>query len=249
MKRNILIVEDKHQHMDAIYKIISDIPEIDIYKAYNEDDALKILLKRSIHVFLVDIILKAKDPGDSSGLKLVQVIRNIPKYEFTPVVFITSLEDPKMFTYSDLHCYRYIEKPFNSDFVRKTVLDLLRFPISDNNKKRIFLRNNGIILALDINDIVYIEVTRRKAKFYCIRECIEIGYKTIKQILVELDNSNFVLCNRNTIINKTFIENIDFTNRYIKLKNVSDKIEIGSIIKKSLKEELEYDNVCINDIT
>ena len=49
-------------------------------------------------MFLVDIILDEDKSSDTSGIKLVEGIRRIPKYMFTPVLFITSL-----FAYLDWH--------------------------------------------------------------------------------------------------------------------------------------------------
>ncbi len=55
-------------------------------------NAYKILWKELLMFFLVDIILDTTTPIDTSGIRLVERIRKIPKYMFTPVLFITSLK-------------------------------------------------------------------------------------------------------------------------------------------------------------
>ena len=58
----------------------------------------------------MDIILNISVPGDVVGIKFVENVRKIKKYEFTPSIFTTSLEDADLYAYAQLHYYRYFEK-------------------------------------------------------------------------------------------------------------------------------------------
>ena len=240
MKRNILILEDKEAHREALYKILSDLAEdITIYTASDVQKAYQITMSDHIHLFLLDIILRPEQSGDVTGLQFAQEIRKVKKYQFTPIVFITSLADPRLYSYSHLHCWSYIEKPLNPEQVRKTVLEALHFPVNEDLERSVYFRKDGIIYAKKIKDILYIENSRRRILLHCRNDILEIPYKSCEEILEELDSKLFVQCSRHIIINKTYLEQIDFVNRYIRLKHVDDLLEIGTVMKNRLREELE----------
>ena len=45
---------------------------------------------------LLDIILDPRTSGDASGMKFADHIREVERYHFTPIIFITGLEDPSL---------------------------------------------------------------------------------------------------------------------------------------------------------
>ena len=113
-KKNILVIEDSEQYMDMICSKLSNITDINVYKAKDSAQAYKYALEENISVFIVDIILDTNALGDVSGIKFVERIRTIPEYKFTPIIITSSLEDPKLHSYSYLHCYRYLKNLMTS---------------------------------------------------------------------------------------------------------------------------------------
>lgn len=83
---NILVVEDNKYEMNNIIKVIKSVSkEFDIYRALTGEECFKILEQIDIDLFILDIQLP-----DISGLNIAKKIRNIPKYELTYMVFITT---------------------------------------------------------------------------------------------------------------------------------------------------------------
>ncbi len=243
MKRNILILEDKKTHRDTLYKIVSDLEQdVTIYAVPNVQQAYQIAMTNHIHLFLMEIILCPEYAGDVTGLRFAQEIRTVKKYQFTPIIFITSLEDPKLYSYSHLHCWNYIEKPFNPAKVRETVLEALNFPVYEDIERFAYFRKDGIIYAKKIKDIIYIENRLRKITIYSRDAALEISYRTCKRIMEELNSELFVQCSRYVIVNRSYVEEIDFANRYLRLRHTDNLIEIGTVIKRKLKKELMLDN-------
>ena len=107
--KKILILEDKEIHIKILENILKDINNIQVLVAKTIEEAYKLAMENTINLFLIDIILDTEVRGDVSGLRFVEAVREIPKYSFTPLIFITSLEDPKLFAYKELHCFGYIE--------------------------------------------------------------------------------------------------------------------------------------------
>lgn len=242
MSKKILIVEDSKVHIDALKKILADLQEdIIVYCARDMQSALQISFEQQIHLFLVDIVLDTQKLGDVSGLNFVRELRGISKYRFTPLIFLTSLEDPKLYAYSQLHCFGYIEKPFSAEQVRDMVLEALEFPVKEDDERCVYFRKDGIVYSVHVKEIIYIQSSKRKLKIVCVNDELEIPYKTCEEILKELDSQSFIQCSRYCIVNKNYIEQIDYANRFIKLKHIDDLVEIGAIMKKAFKQRMEDD--------
>lgn len=235
--KKILILEDNPvalQHLTGIIKELDVRHEV--YFFVNLKDAYQCAMERIIDLFLVDIILDTSHPGDVSGLKFVENIRRVESYHFTPIIFITSLEDPKLYTYEKLHGYYFIEKPFEEQQVKQSVEQCLKFPGNSRENKTLYFRKEGIVHAVEREDITYAE---SREHFMCIHtrhgDILKVPYITLKKFLEEVDHPDFIQCSRNTIINRKYIQSVDIANRIIHLKGSSDMIEIGIMFKKHVK--------------
>ena len=170
-------------------------------------------------------------------------IRTIPKYMFTPVIFITSLEDTTKYTYTDLNCLGYVEKPFSPESVKQLVKKALYFSTDKEPEKEAVhcFRKDGILFPIKIRNILYIESINHVVNIH-LKEggSLTIPYVSCKQLLEDINAKCLVQCSRDTIVNKEYIQNIDLTNRYISLYDQKDKIEIGITFKKKILLEFGY---------
>lgn len=234
MIKNVLVVEDNEVHMKALEKLLSKISDINVIKAYNMAEACYMLSLYEYSLFLIDIVLDKSKRGDLSGIHLVNYIRELSKYQFTPVIFITSLEDPKLSAFKELHCYDYIEKPFSEKQVVDVVEQALKFPVQRSNNEFLYLKKEGIIYSFDLTKVKYITVSRRGMEIHSVDEVMHMPYASIDGIIKELGNDDFIQCNRNTVVNKRYIDTIDMTNKILRLKDEDEFISIGKMMKKEL---------------
>jgi len=242
MKRNILIIEDNKSHIEALCKIIFSMPvDVEIFTAINVAEGYKYALDYNIHIFLVDIILEPKKTNDVSGLEFVEKIREIRRYEFAPVVFISSLEEPKLFAYDELHCYQYIEKPFEPNKVKNCISKLLTYHVQTDTLRNLVFRIDGVTYFIRYKDIILVEGRRRKVNIYATNEVIEVPNKTFTEILKELNTNLFIQCSRATLINKLYIKQVDKGNRYVKLRGLDKTIEVSALYLNSILQEMNYE--------
>lgn len=235
--KRVLILEDQISTLEWLKSIVETCADAEILTADNAASAYKLALDLTIDLFLVDIILEPDIMRDSSGLKFVDDMRGIDKYAFTPVIFITSLEDSRLYTYEALHCYGYIEKPFDENKVRTLVKKSLDFPGCDRSRKMLYFRKDGIILAADRDAIVYAEMVHQQLYLHTTEErFMHVPYMTLKQIMEQLDSPDIIQCSRNTIVNVSYVVNVDIPNRMIQLKSGFGQVEIGLSYKKHIKE-------------
>lgn len=237
--KQILIIEDNRHSMEKAYNLIKQIDGAYIHKATNIEQAYCCALEYQIDLFIVDIILNSNIPGDVSGINFVENIREIEKYEFTPIIFTTSLEDADLYSYAQLHCYRYFEKPYDNEEFVEVVKQALRFKTVKEERRFYNYKKEGIYYSVVVNDIVYIKNNRNNIFINCANgEIIEAPYQSINTILLHLNSKRFLKCNKNTIVNADYIANTDTICRYIELIDGYGQLELGLRMKNRFLEGL-----------
>ena len=240
--KNVLILEDQEIIADRLRKIIKKIDDsIKIYSVDNIRDAYVHSMEVYIDLFLIDIVLNPKNPADISGLAFANEIRSVEKYKFSPIIVISSLEDPRLYAYSQIHCYSYIEKPFDSADTEKTIKEALQYKKNITNKETYVYRKDGILYSVNLEDVKYIKTQKKTVTMHTEKENIIIPYIPVAKLVNELKHNNFIQCNRACIVNKKYIESIDIVNRYIKIKKEIEYIEIGTSLKKNFLRNYNND--------
>lgn len=241
-KKTVLIIEDDKEQLKMLRQLILDINgNTVVYMAENVAEAYQLLLEKTIDVFLVDIILDKTRPGDASGIRLVEKLRQIPKYYFTPVIFVTSMEDQEMHAYKNLNCFGYIEKPYNPLQVKEKVEKALHYTTEREKDVTLPLKKDNVLYPVKLKDIVYMESVMHIMHIHLTNgEVLDIPYITCKRILEETDTfGNLLPCARGVLVNRDYIYGIDLTNKYLMLKDNYGMITIGGKYKKKLLEEFE----------
>ncbi|MBR3599131.1 MAG: response regulator [Lachnospiraceae bacterium] len=239
MIKNILVVEDNQAHMKALEKLLSGIRDVKVFKAYNMAEACYMLSLHDYSVILVDLILDNQVANDLSGIRFVEMLRDNKKYEYTPVIIVTSLEDPKLTAFKELHCYDYIEKPYKPSQVLEVVENALRFPIAVPERRICYFRKEGILYSVKPEEVTYVEVSRRGVCIHTIRDELSLPYHSVEKIISELGEERFLRCSRGVIVSRDYIQYVDFNNRYLKIIGVDEPVEISSTMKRQLREALE----------
>lgn len=243
MNKRVMIVEDNSSTRQLLAELVKEVePEAEIREFATMEGVYETAMCTRFDLFLLDIIMNPKDSGDTSGMQFANKIRSVSQYEFVPIIFVTSLEDPKLYAYSRLHSFGYIEKPFEPENVKKTIHEALRYSVHSPKDATLFLRKEGILYSIKCSDVIYIECYLRKMHFHLkSEEVISVGYKTIHQIMEEADSENFVQCGRNMIINKEHIDRVDLINKQIYMKNVEKPLAVGITYWKKVLKEIQND--------
>lgn len=237
--KTILIVEDNPRSREMLVKMLENIrTDVTIKEASNMDEASALAMKNNIDLFILDIMLNSANPADVSGMLFAEYIRTVPKYKYAPIIFVTALEDPALHAYSELHCFYYVEKPYDADKVSDVIADALEMPQAENKPHKIYFRKEGVLYKKEIADIIYIENTRAGQTVYCVNGNLQLPYKPIKKIMEELASNKFMQCSRYHIVNVDHIDKIDTVNRYIELKGIKEKIELGNTYKKTFLADI-----------
>lgn len=232
----ILILEDNADSLAGLKGMIEKVSlDIQVFEAASKEEGEALLENEpGFDLFLLDINLNTQDVEDVGGMDFARQIRSIHAYEFTPIVFITSILSMELTSYRELQCYRYITKPFMEDEVKAIITRVLSHT-REEEKAFILIKRDGINYKVLCEDIVYIQAVPRGLKLCLREEELEVKYLTLKQVLHKLSDKEFFQCHRMFIVNRRYIEYIDLVNQVIKMTGIRDIVEIGVTYKSRIR--------------
>ena len=238
----ILILEDQEISRKALKDMILSVGspgQIVVDEAASFSMAKKLIESDITYsAFFLDINLDESDMDDKSGMEVATIIRSYLKYELTPIIMVTSIASLEMDAYRRLHCYQFLVKPYMKIDVENVVNKLLALQ-NVKEEKSIVVKKDGINYRIKCNAIVFVKAVPRGICLYLKKETMKVPYLTIVKLMEQLDNNEFIQCHRMFVVNKKYIENVDFVNRIIKMEYYDEDIELGGTYKNSLKEILD----------
>ncbi len=235
----VLILEDCKESITALATIMKEYSEdIHVLFAYSLKEANEHLTKdQPVDIFFLDINLDRNKQDDKSGLNFAKKVREISKYAFTPIVFISSIAELELVSYRETQCYSYLTKPYN----KEAVLNILKKVIIHSHpeeERRITVKKDGVNYRIRVEEILCIEAISRGIRLYLQEESLDLKYTSIKQILEKLPEELFVQCHRMYVVNLNAIDYVDTVNRMIQIKGLNLMIEIGVTYKTEMRRLL-----------
>src|SRR6202158_1153540 len=114
---SVLIVDDDSTKRFALKAILAPLGE-EIVEASSGADALRQLLRQEFAVLLLDVRMPMMD-----GFETAQLIRQRPRSELTPIIFVTALDQAEtdMGRGYDLGAVDFVFAPVNPAILRATV--------------------------------------------------------------------------------------------------------------------------------
>jgi len=240
---NVLIIEDDKLQRENLKKMIQQIDNnISTYEASDKDEALEIASKNNIDVFYVDICL-----NNSSGVDFAIELRQIPKYEFSFIVFLTTHVEYINKAFKEVHCYDYILKPYDMvDVVNMTKRFRLHIENINNKPKEkryvIIELRKGVNIKIYIDDTIFIEVKLRICMIHTVNGIYKVNNLALSKILKVINCNNIIQCHKSFAVNINYIkriENIDNKLSEIYFENCDKNALLGYKFKNIIIERFQ----------
>lgn len=256
---SIILIEDDFIQRENLKKMILSMHGcITIYEADSENTALDIIRKYDINMFLIDITLK-----ESSGLDLAVKIRNIPKYEFRQIIFLTTHLEYITQAFKQTHCYDYIIKPYNKEDVQAMLNKIITYDNEilnehlnyknenlneDKDKEIVINLKNGIYIGVKINDIIFIEVKGKNCELNTINGTYISNNTSLKKMLKLINCEYIIQSHRAFAINRNYIckiEKLDVKLSIIYFNKYKKNAFLGYKFKDNIMSEFKVGKVIL----
>lgn len=239
-KRNVLIIDSDEEKTKMLTGLLRRVHNnLNIYAVSNGTEAYECMMRTTMDVFILDVVLGADQYGENSGLRLVEHIREITRYLFTPVVFVTAVKGSELYAYQRLHCMGYVKKPYNVRELEEIFSYVLRFRTKRNDERTLVFRNRSIIYPVKISEIVFVESIKHQMYIHLSDgNVFQIPYRTCKKFLEEADTDCLIQCSRNTLFNRKYMLGINVADCSVVMRNRLGRLQIGSTYKEIVLRRL-----------
>lgn len=207
-------------------------PELNLYSTGSLNEALDIAERNLIGAFFLDIQLE-----DGNGIDLAKRIREISRYQFTPIVFLTVIPTKEMEAFHDIHSYDYLMKPYSDRDLEKVMKPLLtKYTLVQEPKEEwLDLKFDGILLKLKLSSIKYVEYRFRKIFIITEREKIKYKIMSLNKFM-KLLSDDFIKVHQSFVVNRQAVDRVDMKNGELSIFGIESKVPIGTTYRNLVKE-------------
>ncbi len=209
MNKKILLLEDDRNQAKSLQKMIQNYSKnIDIAYAATTVQARDILNSSTLFdAFFLDISLD-EQKRNQDGLQLAEQLQAMPRYQRTPILFITAFPQYVYSALNQLHCFAYLIKPYSEKAIHQQLAALFE------NKRTLLLKTSeNIHIRLSLDNLQYIQAHGRYMTFVTTSSKYLSRQYTLKE-LTRLLPGEFLHCHKSYIINQSFVKNFDFVNHF-----------------------------------
>ncbi len=220
--RNIILMED----FDMNVALSTEKPD-DIIDYLKDNDVSGL--------YFLDVDLKSH----INGIKLAELIREYDPRGF--IVFVTTHAEMSYLTFMyKVEAMDYIIKD-NYDNVKERIHQCIvnankKYSSKATNVQKNFtIKVNDRIITIEYNKILFLEtsINIHKVVLHAIDRQVEF-YAKMKDVEDKLDE-RFYRCHRSFLVNKDLIEEIDMSNRIIKMVNGEECLVSKRLVKNLIK--------------
>ena len=176
------------------------------------------------------------DGEEESGLKVASLVRGIPGYHLTPILFLAADHRYEKEAFYEYHCYDYLVKPIRYAEIIRILYPFLVQLYTEKDDRRMQVKIHGTVEAVMVNDIIYMESANRSVRIHTRTGTMEVPYLPLKQCREGYDGI-FVQCHRCVLVNRNFVKEIDYRRKRIELPGCY--VEIGRQYEPVLHQEFD----------
>lgn len=226
---NCIVVDDDEMSRTAIKQLVAQVQFINLVETCRSGaEALNVLNTNKIDLMLLDI-----EMPDMNGLELVKSLKVLPL-----TILTTSRKDYAIEAF-ECNVVDYLVKPilldrfFKSVTKAKEIFENAQHIVGFSNDDYIFIKNNGVLVKINLKEILWIEALGDYMTINTIEKKYTI-HSTMKVIESKLDPHKFIRVHRSSIISIDYISSIEDNVVVLGKKLVT----VGAVYKENLMKRL-----------
>jgi len=227
---NCLIVDDNKMARMAMKQLVSQVSELVLAgECDNAMDAYNMVSKEPVDLLLLDI--------EMPGMTGIELTRNLGNR--SPLIIFTTAKTDYAVEAFELNVVDYLIKPVSpARFLQaiekaKEVKESNKLELKIEEKEFVFVRDNGILKRIDINDILYLEAMGDYVKVHTAQK-FHVVHSTLKAIGEKLPSAKFMRVHRSYIV---ALNKIDFIEEGV-INIGKSPIPVADAYRGSLNQQL-----------
>lgn len=233
MRKQILVVDSDDRQIQRIAGVLKETAmqtgnRMDIYVSNTLQEAEAVMEEIEIDVLILDTVYKGMILEEYPGVKWALNLREKEKYILLPIIFVSSIAEPKLEAYRDIDCLGFLPRQFNVKDLRRVLEKAMHHCTPKDSDKRFLIRAQGIIYPLQIKDILYVEVLNRVLYIYQTSgKVLEMPHKPLRDFQAEVDSKCLIQCNKSMLINTLYVLRVDEEEGYVTLAMDNIQLLVG----------------------
>jgi DNA-binding LytR/AlgR family response regulator len=227
-KLKCIVIDDEPLACKGLAEYISEVDALQMIAAVNSpQDALN-------YLHATDLMYLDINMPKVSGIDFLQQVKK------PPLTIITTAYQQYALQGFELDVVDYLLKPISFPrFIKATNKAIDYFRLSNAGKEEqgegfFFVKSNGILEKIYIQDIIAVESLANYVTIYCTSKKLVV-YLTLKQVKDYLPSSGFIQVHKSYIAAKAKIEKVDSDSIFVSGK----EIPVGSSFRDDLLKEIE----------
>ncbi|HTM94063.1 MAG TPA: LytTR family DNA-binding domain-containing protein [Flavisolibacter sp.] len=191
-----IIVDDNKMARMALKQLLSQVQGLDLVAECNDAaEALDVLNSNQVDLLLLDI-----EMPEMTGFDLVKKLGNSKPL----IVFTTAKKDYAVEAF-ELNVVDYLVKPIALPRFKQAVdkaqeaLDSNKQEVKVEDQGFVFVKDNGILKRIAIDDIIFLEAMGDYVKVHTLQK-FHVVHATLKSIEEKLPSSKFIRVHRSYIV-------------------------------------------------
>ena len=245
MRKLVLIVESEEKQIQRIVSVIKETviktgKKMDIYTANTWKEAEVIIQETEIDILILDVLYKGMVLEEYPGVKWAQRLRGCEKYISLPIIFISSVEELKMYAYREINCLGFLGRQFKKEELQRILEKAIHHSTAREGERTVWIRAKGKVCPVRIRDILYVEVLDRILYIYQANgNVLEMPHKPLRDFEVEMNSKCLIQCNKSMLINTLYIKEVNEKEGTLVLADSDISLLVGKkylpVIEKVLK--------------
>ena len=224
---NILILEKDSRTANMYEMWIEELQrKINVQYFSDEAEAYEYAISNRVDLF----ILGDRGSMDMYGYNFADKLRASRVHEMAFIIFVSSEPANKHLAYEDLKCYHYFTEPVNKHEFKRILTKCLKYQITNTKKEYIKLYHNKATTKVPLDKIVWLEIVNKHITLHS-KESVLMQVSSYHYPLEELERllgEGFVRIHQSIIINKDYIDSVDYANKMVHVTR-SKRSPVGEV--------------------
>lgn len=167
LRANILVVDDRNEHLFAMEKILNSL-DCEVYKAHSGNEVMSLTLRHDFSLILLDVNMP-----EMNGFELAELLHGNNRTKLIPIIFITAYdkEDESIFRGYETGTVDFLFKPVDTDILlckvkifleldlRKKELEAIKIELEQSNDslerfKSIIVNSSDVYMIVNQDAII-----------------------------------------------------------------------------------------------